>query len=197
MQSANASSRRSADGNVLEPDQRDFSGNIEMIASSRINSDTHLNRTDEIRIPKFFSGHIPTHREPTQPQHMIRKLSWDTTLPKLDDTNKWAPIDLLISINRSAQIIAGIASPQRPTTSSILKPGSTNTILFDIRNKKLKASKNCSIQCLKSNPKWQKEWKSNLSTHIWKNTHYKHFTTSVQPTKELFKRTQSFWTKIC
>ena len=43
---------RSVDGNVLEPDQRDFVGNIEglqMTSSSRISSHTDLNRIDETR----------------------------------------------------------------------------------------------------------------------------------------------------
>ena len=50
MKLANASSGRSVNDNVLEPDQRDFSGNIEglqMMASRRINSRTDLNRIDE------------------------------------------------------------------------------------------------------------------------------------------------------
>ena len=52
MKSANVSSGRSVDGNVLEPDQRDFSGNIkglQVTASSRINFRTELNRIDETR----------------------------------------------------------------------------------------------------------------------------------------------------
>ena len=52
LKSANASSGRSVDSNVLEPDQRDFSGNIEglqMTALSRINSRTDSNRIDETR----------------------------------------------------------------------------------------------------------------------------------------------------
>ena len=52
MKSANASSGRIVDGNVLELDQRDFSGNFEglrLTASSRINSRTDLNRFDETR----------------------------------------------------------------------------------------------------------------------------------------------------
>ena len=52
MKSANAPSGRSVDGNVLDSDQRDLLGNIEglrMTASSRINSHTDLNRTDETR----------------------------------------------------------------------------------------------------------------------------------------------------
>ena len=52
MKSANASSGRTVDSNVLEPDQRDFLGNIEglqMTASSRIISRTDLNKIDETR----------------------------------------------------------------------------------------------------------------------------------------------------
>ena len=47
MKSANASSGRSPDGNLLEPDQMDFSGNVEglqLTASSRINSHTDLKK---------------------------------------------------------------------------------------------------------------------------------------------------------
>ena len=50
MMSANALSGRSVHGNVLEPDQRDFLGNIEglrMTGSSRMYSHTDLNRIDE------------------------------------------------------------------------------------------------------------------------------------------------------
>ena len=52
MRSANGSSGRTVDSNVLELDQRDFSGNIEglqMTASSRINSQKDSNRIDETR----------------------------------------------------------------------------------------------------------------------------------------------------
>ena len=51
MRSANASSGRSLDGNLLESDQRYFSGNVEepqMTASGRISSHTPLSRSDEI-----------------------------------------------------------------------------------------------------------------------------------------------------
>ena len=52
MRSANSSSGRSFDGNVLEPGQRDFAGNIDglqMTASSGMNSHRDLNRIDETR----------------------------------------------------------------------------------------------------------------------------------------------------
>ena len=52
IKSANAPSGRSVHGNVLEPHQRDFLGNVErlqMTASSRINSNRDLNRIDRTR----------------------------------------------------------------------------------------------------------------------------------------------------
>ena len=57
--SGNASSRRSVDGVVLDPDQRDFSGNVQGLqttASSRINSYTDLNRIDETRGSNTVEG---------------------------------------------------------------------------------------------------------------------------------------------
>ena len=48
----NASSGRDADSVMPDPDQRDFSGNIkglQMTASSRMNSNTDLNKIDETR----------------------------------------------------------------------------------------------------------------------------------------------------
>ena len=52
MKSTNASSERSFNGNVLEPDQIVFSGDVEclqMTASSRIHSRTDLKMIDETR----------------------------------------------------------------------------------------------------------------------------------------------------
>ena len=52
MKSANAPSGRSVDGNLMEPDQRDLSGDVEglqMSASSRKSSLTDLNWIDETR----------------------------------------------------------------------------------------------------------------------------------------------------
>ena len=52
MKSANVPSGQSVDGNVLEPDHREFLGNFEglrLTASSRINSHTDLKRIDKTR----------------------------------------------------------------------------------------------------------------------------------------------------
>ena len=52
MKSDKASSGRSLDGNVLEPDHRDFSGKVEglqMTTSSRVNSHTDLGNIHQTR----------------------------------------------------------------------------------------------------------------------------------------------------
>ena len=105
MKSAIAPSGRSDDGNVLEPDQTDFSGNMEclqLVNLTRISSHTDLKRINETRGNitveeadllvngknnplqiythhmvtgqnvlqenlEFLSGHVSTHRDPTQP----------------------------------------------------------------------------------------------------------------------------------
>ena len=41
------------------------------------------------------------------------------------------------SINRLAEAIAGIATQQRPQAATMLKPVSTNTLIFDGKNEKL------------------------------------------------------------
>ena len=60
MKSANAPSERSVDGNVLEPDQRDFLGNniesLRMTTSGKINSHTDLQRIDETRGEYYHRG---------------------------------------------------------------------------------------------------------------------------------------------
>ena len=62
---------------------------------------------------------------------MIKQLSRDTKLPILESNHERASNDYNNPVNRIAEAIAGIASQQRLTTSAILKPESTNAILFD------------------------------------------------------------------
>ena len=82
---------------------------------------------------EFFSGQIPTHREPTQSRHMIRQLSRDTTLPALENTQKRASNYHNTSISRLAEAIPEVASQQPPTTSPIAKLASTSTLKFDCK----------------------------------------------------------------
>ena len=86
---------------------------------------------------EFLSRYVPFHREPTQPQNMIRQPSRDTTMPISKNTHKRQAKDQNTSIKRLAEAIAGIASQQRTATSAILKPASTNIIMFIGKNEKI------------------------------------------------------------
>ena len=50
-------------------------------------------------IPELLPGHIPAHRDPTQPQNMIRQMSRDTTLPILESNYKRVSNDHTTLIN--------------------------------------------------------------------------------------------------
>ena len=45
------------------------------------------------QILEILSGHVATHLESTQPQHKIRQLSRDTSIPILENTPRPAPKD--------------------------------------------------------------------------------------------------------
>ena len=83
------------------------------------------------------SGHPPTYRELTQSQNVIRQLSRGTTLSILENANKQTSKYYDTSINRLVELIAGIASQQRPTTSANLKPASTNTLSLGGKSEKV------------------------------------------------------------
>ena len=85
-------------------------------------------------ILEFLSRHVPTHREPTQSQNMIRQLSQDTTLSILENTHERASNDHNASINRILEAFAGITYQQRLALSAISKPASRNTLMFGGKN---------------------------------------------------------------
>ena len=95
---------------------------------------TGQNATREI--PEVLSGHIPTHRERTQPQNMIRELSRDSTVPLLENNHERACNDRNTSISNLAETIERTSTQQRPTTFAILKPASTYTLTFDCKIEK-------------------------------------------------------------
>ena len=90
-------------------------------------------------VPEYLTCQIQTqtNRSPhyfTQPQNMTTHFSPNNTLPKVEQTPQTKNSDSGNPINKFAGRIAGIASQQRPQTSSALfKPTTTNTLLFDGR----------------------------------------------------------------
>ena len=70
------------------------------------------------------------------------------------------------SINNLAEVVAGIASQQRPKISAILKPASTITLMFDGKNKKTKLLKDLFHTMPKMQPELTKATKIN---HFYAN----------------------------
>ena len=93
-------------------------------------------------VPEHLTCQIQTqiNRSPqhfTQPHNMTTHFYLNNTLPRVKQTPQTQSSDSSNPINNLAGRVAGIASQQRPQTSSaIFKPTRTNTLLFDGRNKK-------------------------------------------------------------
>ena len=83
--------------------------------------------------PEFLTGRTLTPRHPPshQYQNLSLQVSEDNNLPMVDQTPRNQNSDANNSINRLAHAIAGIATQQRPQAATMLKPVSTNTLIFD------------------------------------------------------------------
>ena len=112
--------------------------------------ETHFNRqarthhivtgqtTQTNQFPEFLRGRIVTLSNPTshQYQNLSTQVSQDNNLPVVEKTPRNQNPDANNSINRLANAIAGIATQQRPQAATMLKPVSTNTLIFDGKNEK-------------------------------------------------------------
>ena len=65
------------------------------------------------------------------------------------------------SINRLGDAIAGIATQQRPQAATMLKPVSTNTLIFDDKNEKFEAFEDLFHTMLKMQPEMTETMKPN------------------------------------
>ena len=85
------------------------------------------------QIPEFLTGRILTPRNPPSHQYQNRstQVSQDNNLPVVKQTRGNQNSDANNSINRLVDAIAGIATQQRPQAATMLKPVSTNTLIFD------------------------------------------------------------------
>ena len=70
----------------------------------------------------------------------------------VEQTPKNQNLDANNSINRLADSIAGIAKQQRPQTATMLKPVSSNTLIFDGRNEKFELFEDLFHTMLKMQP---------------------------------------------
>ena len=69
--------------------------------------------------------------------------------------------DANISINRLADAIAGIATQQQPQAATMLKPVSTNTLIFDGENEKIEPFEDLFHTMLKMQPEMTEAMKIN------------------------------------
>ena len=84
------------------------------------------------QLPELLPGHILTPRNPPshQYQNQSTQVSHDNNLPVVEQTPRNQNSDANNSINRLADAIAGMATQQRPQAATMLKPVSTNTLIF-------------------------------------------------------------------
>ena len=115
------------------------------------------------QIPEFFTGRILSPRNPPshQYQNLSTQVSQDNNLPVVEQTPRNQNLDANISFNRLADAITGIATQQRPQAAPMLKPVSTNTIIFDGKNEKFELFEDLFHTMLKMQPEMTEAMKIN------------------------------------
>ena len=115
------------------------------------------------QIPEFFTGRILSPRNPSshQYQNLSTQVSQDNNLPVVEQTPRNQNLDASISINRLADAIAVIATQQRPQAATMLKPVSTNTLIFDGKNEKFELFEDLFHTMLKMQPEMTEAMKIN------------------------------------
>ena len=90
------------------------------------------------QIAEFLTGRALTPRNPPSLQHenLLTQVSQDNNLPMVEQTPRNQTSDANNCINRLVDAIAGIATQQRAQAATMLKPVSTNTVIFDDKNEK-------------------------------------------------------------
>ena len=94
--------------------------------------------TQTKQIPEFLTGRISTPRNPSshQQRNLSTQVPQDTNLPMIEQTPRNQNSDANNSIIRLVDASAGTAIQQRPQAATMLKPVSTNTLIFDGRDEK-------------------------------------------------------------
>ena len=112
---------------------------------------------------EFLTGRIVTPRNPPshQYQNLSTQVSQDNNLPVVEQTSRNQNSDANNSINRLADAIAGIATQQRSQAATMLKPVSTNTLIFDVKNEKFELFEDLFNTMLKTQPEMTEAMKIN------------------------------------
>ena len=115
------------------------------------------------QFPEFLTGRIITpHKSPLhQYQNLSTQVSQDNNLPVVEQTPRNQNLEANNSINRLADAIAGIATQPRPQAATMLKPVSTNTLIFDGKKEKFELSEDLFHTMLKMQPEMTEAMKIN------------------------------------
>ena len=118
----------------------------------------HINQ-----IPEFLTGRTQTSRNPSshQYQNLSTQVSQDNNLPVVEHTPTHQNLDVNNSINRLADAIAGITTQQPSQATTMLKPVSTSTIIFDGKNEKFELFEDLFHTMLKMQPEMTEAMKIN------------------------------------
>ena len=123
------------------------------------------------QIPQFLTGRISTPRNPPshQYQNLSTQVSQNNNLPMVEQKPRNQNSDANNSINRLAHAITGIATQQQPQASTMLKPVSTITIIFDGKNEKFELFEDLFHTKLKVQPEMTEAIKiNNFHAHLRK-----------------------------
>ena len=118
----------------------------------------HINQ-----IPEFLTGRTQTSRNPSshQYQNLSTQVSQDNNLPVVEHTPTHQNLDANNSINRLADAIAGITTQQPAQATTMLKPVSTSTLIFDGKNEKFELFEDLFHTMLKMQPEMTEAMKIN------------------------------------
>ena len=118
----------------------------------------HINQ-----IPEFLTGRTQTSRNPSshQYQNLSTQVSQDNNLPVVEHTPTNQNLDANNSINRLADAIAGITTQQPSQATTMLKPVSTSTLIFDGKNEKFELFEDLFHTMLKMQPEMTEAMKIN------------------------------------
>ena len=118
----------------------------------------HINQ-----IPEFLTGRTQTSRNPSshQYQNLLTEVSQDNNLPVVEHTPTHQNLDANNSINRLADAIAGITTQQPSQATTMLKPVSTSTLIFDGKNEKFELFEDLFHTMLKMQPEMTEAMKIN------------------------------------
>ena len=165
--------------NVNDETRRDFPDEVSELSvpGTRFDRQSHIlhmvtgqtAQTNQIR--EFPTGRTLTPHNPPSHQHqnLSTQVSQDNNLPMVEQTPRNQNSDANNSINRLADAIAGIATQQRPQAATMLKPVSTNTLIFDGKSEKIGLFEKLFHTMLKMQPEMTKAMKINhFHAHLQK-----------------------------